>query len=101
MIRNSYYLKLTLFTTIGVSLLFLFVLVLNTAVARQKRYPWDHVAPIEDKWVLDQQRDVAMAERLAKSLTFQTISYERGKQNFPEFLKFHQYIRESAHYQNV
>lgn len=76
-------------------MLFLFVLVLNTAVARQKRYPWDHVAPIEDKWVLDQQRDVAMAERLAKSLTFQTISYERGKQNFPEFLKFHQYIRES------
>ena len=98
MTRYSNHLKVAFFI-IGVAFsVLLFVLVLNTVVARQKRFPWDNVSQIKDTWMLDHHHDMTRAKRLAKSLTFQTITYEHGNHNFPEFLKLHKYIRESMYH---
>ena len=98
MTRYIYLFKVTPFIFLPVVLLLSFVLVINTISAQQKSYSWDHAPLIKDRFVLDQKQDMMRAEKLAKSLKYQTISYEPGQQNFSEFLKLHDYIRNSMYH---
>ena len=71
------------------------VLIFNTLVVRQRRFSWDQDPQLNPKWILDRHRELTRAHRLAKALTFRTVSYEPGRQELPEFLKLHDYLRQS------
>ena len=73
------------------------ILIINTVLKRQRRFPWEDVHQKEDNWLIDKERSMLRAERLAKSLTIPTISWEPGRQELHELLKFHSFLKESKY----
>ncbi|XP_046439795.1 N-fatty-acyl-amino acid synthase/hydrolase PM20D1-like [Daphnia pulex] len=69
---------------------------LNTVTSRQKQFQWDmnrkDVASLPQ---LDRERIHQRAERLAKALTIQTISWERDVFETQALLKLHQHLKNS------
>lgn len=75
----------------------LILLSINTVKGRRRQFPWDGQPPVDPRWTLDRERIGLRAERLAKALTFPTISWERGAVEREAFMKLHHHIRSSKY----
>jgi hypothetical protein len=89
--------KVVFLTPVIGTVILVSVLITNTIVISQNKYSWDEVKPLnsEGKWILDQERVLERGLRLAEALKIKTISWEENKQEKDEFLKLHEYIRNS------
>ena len=70
----------------------------NTFASRRLQRDYGQPSLASKSLKLDESRSRLRAERLAKSLTFPTVSWEKGRQETQAFLDLHQHIRKSKNY---
>lgn len=72
------------------------LLALNTITSRQRQFQWDmNRKDVTSLPQLDRERIQQRAERLAKALTIQTISWERDVFETEALLQLHQHLKNS------
>ena len=72
------------------------LLALNTVANRQRRFTWEFATGAEQIVPqLDRERIQLRAQRLATSLTYQTISWEDGRVESEAFLQLHHHLQKS------
>lgn len=72
------------------------LLTINTIASRQKQFQWDmNRKDVNSLPQLDKERIQQRAERLAKALTIQTISWERDIFETEALLQLHQHLKNS------
>lgn len=72
------------------------LLALNTITSRQRQFQWDmNRKDVTSLPQLDRERIQQRAERLAKALTIQTISWERDVFETKALLQLHQHLKNS------
>jgi hypothetical protein len=71
---------------------------LNTVLSRQKQFQWDMIRKdVASLPQLDRERIHERAERLAKALTIQTISWERDVFETEALLQLHLHLKNSIY----
>lgn len=73
------------------------LLALNTVASRQRQFTWDMSRKDPTLPQLDRDRITLRAQRLAKSLTIKTISWERDVFETEALLALHQHLKTSKH----
>ncbi len=73
------------------------LMALNTVASRQRRFGWDMSREDVKSFQLDRERIGLRAERLAKSLTIKTISWDRDVFETEALLDLHQHLKTSNH----
>ena len=72
------------------------LMALNTVASRQRRFGWDMGRKdAKTALQLDRERIGLRSQRLAKSLTIKTISWDRDAFETEALLDLHQYLRAS------
>ena len=82
--------KLFVIFVLAATSLLVVLLGLNTVTSRQRQYQWDRIRKdVASLPQLDRERIHQRAERLAKALTIQTISWERDVFETEALLQLH------------
>lgn len=88
--------KLFVIFVLAATSLLVVLLGLNTVTSRQRQYQWDRIRKVVASLPqLDRERIHQRAERLAKALTIQTISWERDVFETEALLQLHQHLKKS------
>jgi hypothetical protein len=88
--------KLFVIFVLAATSLLVVLLGLNTVTSRQRQYQWDRIRKdVASLPQLDRERIHQRAERLAKALTIQTISWERDVFETEALLQLHQHLKKS------
>ena len=88
--------KLFVIFVLAATSLLVVLLGLNTVTSRQRQYQWDRIRKdVASLPQLDRERIHQRAERLAKALTLQTISWERDVFETEALLQLHQHLKKS------
>jgi hypothetical protein len=71
------------------------LVLINTLASRRLQRDYGRPSKASESFKLDENRSRLRAERLAKSLTIPTISWEQGHQETQALLDLHKYLRQS------